>query len=113
VLVGATSDRGPQLVIAEDLVQGRTEGRRRSGWDEHAAPMSKELGSVGVRCGDDRPAGAHGVRQRARDDLVEVGVRGDEDVGRLQPAGHLDPADEPVDEPHVVAHPQGGDSGDE
>ena len=45
--------------------------------------------------------------------LVEVGVGGHDDVGGLQPAGHLDPADELVDEPDVARDAERLRPGDE
>ena len=76
------------------------------GRHEDAAAVGEQLSRVGVRRGDDGPAGAHRVRHGPGHDLVEVGIGRDEDVCRLEPALQLDPPDIPIDESDMVLEPQ-------
>ncbi len=59
------------------------------GVDEPPAAAGEALAGVGVGRGDDGLAGPHRVGQGARHDLVEVGIRRHEDVGRLEPGPEL------------------------
>ena len=103
----------PQVGIVEERVQGAPRARGRRGWHEDAAAVGEELAGVGVRRRDDRPPGAHRVGQGPGHDLVEVRIRRDEDVGRLEPLRQLDPPDEPIDEPDVVLEPVRRDGRDQ
>ena len=69
-------------------------------------PSARRSRGVGVGRRHDRLAGAHRVRQGPGHDLVEVRVRGDEDVRGLEPRPELHASDEPVDEPDGVGHAQ-------
>ena len=102
VVVGPAAQRGPLDVVAEQPVERPGELARRVGGDEDAAAIGQQLRGVEVRRRDDRPAGAHGVGQRARDDLVEVRVGRDEDVRGPEPAEQLVRLHEAVDEANVV-----------
>ena len=94
--------------IGKELGQRGRQRHRGRGRHEHAAAVGQQLGRVGVRRGHDRAAGAHRVGHRPGHDLVEVGIRRHEDVGRLEPLRQLDPPDVPIDEPDVILEPQSG-----
>jgi len=66
--------------------------------------VGQPFAGVCVGCRDDSLAGAHGIRERARHDLIEVRVWRDEDVGSLEPGPEFDSTDETIDELDMVGH---------